>query len=152
MREEIPTKWTDPETGKTHNLQNKTLPVPATFVSNYGGLTVKLVSKDSKKNEQSGMWEPVEGTGCTIRFKGGHLLVSNKRLLKLLMDHEDYQRGKWRPDPEDPTGFWRQIGTVKVQTVQVAVFDGVTQPKFGDLQLDKVQELEKVEPLHTIKE
>jgi len=146
--ERIPMKWKDPETGKIHDLKKKDLPVAAVFTSYPSiGRIIMLLPQEGRKNEQTGTWERVEGTGCKLIFKGYKLAVQNQKLLELLMASDYYQRGVIRPDPEDATGFWRQLGMIEVKTIQVAHFENGSQPQYGDLNFKELKPDEKVEPL-----
>jgi hypothetical protein len=148
--ERIPKKWQDPDKpGKIHDLTKKDLPVAAVFTSHPSvGRVIMLIKQEER--QRGDQFERVEGTGCKLIFRGYKLAVQNEKLLELVMASDYYQRGVIRPDPEDPTGFWRQLGMVQVQTIQVAQFESGSHPKFDDLKLKELKHEEKVEPLRVL--
>lgn len=143
MNIHAPIKWVEPGTNKTYNLQKADMDPAATFVCLKLGLKIKLISKEEEKNPVSGFSTPVPGTGLTLKFTYGQLVVDNRKCLELLMESTAFVNGKIRMDPDDPTGFWRQMGNVEVRTVKVAVFDGMTQPNFAALK-GKLKDLKPV--------
>jgi hypothetical protein len=154
VRESIPKKWVDPDSKppKTYDLTEKDLAVPAVFTSDpLISLRVKLIPSEGKKNEATGVWEKTEGTGCTLVFQGCKKLVYNKRLLQLLMADDVYERGMVRPDPEDPTGFWRQQGVIEVKVIETAKFESGSHPSFDELNLKELKAETDVKPLRVIK-
>lgn len=150
-QEHIPKKWQDPDdkNKKVYDLTANDLPVAAVFTS-YPLVSpvIQLIATDGRKNEQNGKWERVPGTGCRLVFRDFRKAIQNKKLLELLMSNDAYANGFIRPDPEDPTGFWRQMGVIKVKVVETAHFDGGAQPEFETLKLTDLKVEESVKSLH----
>lgn len=134
--------------------QKNDLPVAATFISNYAQHEVCLVPSQGKKDENTGVYEKVEGIGLKIRFHGFRIQITNKKMMQLLMETNDYRRGIIRPDPEDPTGFWRQTGLVEIVPLPVAFEGKMGQPSFDTVDFKKLKvpaEDEKIEPIRQVR-
>lgn len=132
---------------KIVDLTKVDMPVAATFIAQEIGLELWLVAKRGVLNPATGMWDEEPGTALRVKFKGGHLPVENKRLLQILLSTEAYDNGNFRPDPEDPTGFWRQLGMLETREVVTVVPESVKAPKFADIDFKTLQKDEEVIPL-----
>lgn len=119
----------------------------ATFIAEEIGLELWLVAKRGVLNPASGMWDDEPGTALRVKFKGGHLLVENKRLLEIVMKTEAYANGNFRIDPEDPTGIWRQLGMLETREVVTVVPESVQAPGFADIDFTALTKEEEVVPL-----
>ena len=147
--EYIPDNWTDSE-GKTHKLKFEgkvieDLPkgpdgevLGASFVSQYLGLECRLIRKEYEKDAE-GTTVHKPNTGVVLRFKGGHLTIKNKVLLKLFMDGAGFKNGKARMNLEDPGGVWRAMGYVTEKIIQIPVADTAIKPTFKDLDFKKIK-------------
>ena len=131
------------------DLHKEDLPVHATFISEDIGLIIYLAA--SEYHLVGDVQEKIEGTGCKVQFRGGHMVVKNSNILKLLMMSYAYLRNTVRIDPEDHTGFWRQSGMVKFEMRPVIVDYEVKRPTFDQLNPTKmiiseepIQPIEKV--------
>lgn len=136
-------------------LQKENLPIAATFISEEStGLQVGLQASQSTQDPYTGIHERVEGSGINVKFRSGRLIVKNKELLQMLMNSESYNRGMFRIDDEDPTGFWRQTGVLEVATVKIPVLDKATHPDFGKVDLKALkapkEDDEEVKPLRKL--
>lgn len=148
MAEYIPDNWTDGE-GKTHKLKKEgkiveDLPtgpdgevLGASFVSQYLGLECRLIRKEYEKDGE-GVTTHKPNTGVVLRFRGGHLMIKNKTLLKLLMEDTAFRDGPALMNPEDPGGFWRAAGYITEAIVHIPVADTVTKPAFKDIDFKKM--------------
>lgn len=160
----IPKRYKDPESGTVYDLTKIDLPKAATFrcVGRNPGdgkprpltqLQIGLIPKDQVFNASSQVWERVDDTGCWIKCKGGHLAVTNKKLLELLMDSDAYQKGEVQINPEDPTGFWREAGAVTVEEIKTYRSDLNGHPGFKEIDLKAVKkpvEGEELVPLSRV--
>lgn len=119
--------------GKFYNLREADMPRVASFESNDMGFEITLIPSDTEKDEHTGFWSKKPHTGCTVKFKGGKLIVQNKKLFELVMSSSAYTNNKIRVDPEDPTGFWREAGILKVENRPTLVADRPANPKSVNL-------------------
>ena len=119
--------------------------VAATFIADDNGLEIILEPAEVRQDTHSGTYNRVPGTGLTLKFKGGRLLIENKGALKLMMDSSAFKNGQVRANTEeDPTGFWRMAGIVEEKLVPVAVAgDRKLKPGFKDLDWDNIKPSEK---------
>lgn len=129
--------------GKFHNLIKADLPVAAVFEHNDRGAECILLNKEGKKDDNTGSWEWIEFTGCTIKFKGGKFVTQNEKMVELIMTHKLWEDGKIRMDKTDPTGFWRQLGAVKTESVQVVHVHDQANVKFTQLDLKSLKASEE---------
>jgi len=135
----------------TFDLSAEDLAVAATFESRYTQLEVILVNA-KHTNLGDGHFEKIEGTEVKIRFKGGKWRTRNTNLVRMLMATTVYPADVYA-DPEDETGFWRQLGMVEVETVPVVKRVNVKFPHFDELNfkvLKLPEEDETVQPIAKI--
>jgi len=127
--------------------QKKDLVPGATFVHFGGGDHVVFLEHSMETYDQGrGVHEKVPGTGCRVQFRGGHLLIENKKLLALLLASGNYQSGAITIDREDPTGFWRHQGAIKTEKVSVVKPAGIKRPtSINDMDLTK-SNLDAIDP------
>ena len=124
----------------------------ASFIADDIGLEIILKPAQVIQDTHGGQYNRVPGTGLTRRFKGGRHLCRNKTELEMILASDAYKNGQIRPDPEDPTEFWRQLGIMKETMVPVPVAGDTKQKvRFVDLDLTKLTEPEKkVESLRQV--
>lgn len=135
-------------TNVTLDLSKEDLPIAATFESVYTALELILVNARHEKIGDD-HFEKVEGSDLKIKFKGGKFLTRNKNVMEMVMASAAYPREVY-PDPQDPTGFWRQLGMVEVISVPVVKTVTMSFPEFSDIDIKKLKapdEDEKVEPI-----
>ncbi len=126
------------------NVKIVNLARPVSFESKYRGVALFLVSARQRPNSTGG-YEPIPNTTLRVKFKGYKLEVNNSRILEYILNYKAYKMGKIYPDPEDPSGFWRQAGIIEVETVQVLKGKTVRQPTMEDIKLKKITDQEKDE-------
>lgn len=124
----------------------------ASFITDDIGLEIILKPAQVIQDTHAGTYSRVSGTGLTRRFKGGRHLCHNKKELELILSSAAYRNGQIRPDPEDPTEFWRQLGIMQETLVPVPVAGKAKlKVQFVDLDLTKLTEPEKkVESLRQV--
>lgn len=124
----------------------------ASFIADDIGLEIILKPAQTIQDPHGGQWNRVAGTGLTRRFKGGRHQCHNKKELELILQSAACRNGQIRPDPEDPTEFWRQLGVMKETMVPVPVAgDTKLKVQFIDLDLTQLKETtEKVESLRQV--
>lgn len=118
------------------------LAIPATFTSGDKlGKEVWCKQKQFDVIVRDGQSQSVfkPGTGLRLKFKGGHLIVTNSEVLKSLMASHAYNCGDVRPDPEDPTGFWRAQEAVEVEMRPVLVGGPVRQMSVNEIDFSKIK-------------
>lgn len=119
--------------GKFYNLREVDMPRAASFEHDDMGHECTLIASDADQDGHTGFWLKKPHTGCTVKFKGGKLLVQNKKLFELVMSSSAYANNKIRVDPEDPTGFWREAGVIKVVQRPYLVADRPPNPTTVDV-------------------
>lgn len=124
----------------------------ASFIADDIGLEIILKPAQVIQDTHSGTYNRVPGTGLTRKFKGGRHLCHNKKELELILQTAAHKDGQIRPDPEDPTEFWRQLGVMKETMVPVPVAGKAKlKVQFADLDLSQLTEpKEKVESLRQV--
>lgn len=124
----------------------------ASFIADDIGLEIILKPAQVIQDTHGGQYNRVSGTGLTRKFKGGRHLCHNKKELELILASAAFRDGQIRPDPEDPTEFWRQLGIMKETMVPVPVAgDTKLKVQFIDLDLTQLTEpKEKVESLRQV--
>ena len=110
--------------------------IPATFLSKHKEMRVWLIPVESVMGPDNTV-QRVPNTGCRVRFKDFRLLVRNKAVLKLMMEHKKFNQGNYgySIDEQDPSGFWRANGVVKTRQVTAMVKADTTSVAFKDLDL-----------------
>ena len=139
----IPEKYRDFQFTKNKQKVKGTgpdLPIAATFISDSLGKEVWCKNKQFENIVRDGISKSVYkvGTGLRLKFRGGHLTVTNSEVLVSLMVSHAYKCGDVRPDPEDPTGFWRQQGVVEFESKPVLIGGTAKQVKPEELDLTKL--------------
>ena len=124
----------------------------ASFIADDICLEVILKPAQLIQDPHGGQWNRVPGTGLTRKFKGGRHQCHNKKEFELILASAAFKDGQIRPDPEDPTEFWRQLGIMKETMVPVPVAgDMKLKVQFIDLDLTQLTEpTEKVESLRQV--
>lgn len=116
------------------------LPIPATFVSRDNkGLRVVLLPVLEHRNPVTGQPEREQGTGFIARFRYFKFNTRSSKVMELLMQSSAYKRGLVGPNPEDPTGFWRQLGAVEAVTREVIVDSKRKHLEFAEVDLKKIK-------------
>lgn len=97
--------------------RDKNMPVAATFIGPLG-MKVNLEHAESKVGSDNTVMRDTT-TGLWAEFEKGHLFVENKTVLKMLLEHDGFNRGVhgFFIDPTDPTGFWRANGLIEEDVI-----------------------------------
>lgn len=130
---------------KTYNLREDNMPRAASFEHNDMGHECTLIPCEDTKDEHTRMLQRVPNTGCTIKFKGGKLSITNRKLFQLIMDSSAYKSNRIRIDPEDPSGFWREAGALTVRSRAVLETDRPPNPGVDAIDLSKIKVIGKDE-------
>lgn len=125
--------------------RKKEMDLPATFVSDAKELRLYLIPVESETGPDNTQRRKAN-TGCRLKFEDHRFLCENKALLKLLLNHKNFNmatRG-FRMDPEDPNGFWRAAGKVRTKEITVIDLETVSgEVTFKDLDFKKINEAAK---------
>lgn len=97
-------------------------------------------------------------SGLKLKFEEGELSVGNSEVLEKMLRSDKFNKGYmgFRPNPEDPTGFWREYGLIQTNTIQVV---DPSQPILADKDADarwklisaKLKTMKKPEDLPNIR-
>jgi hypothetical protein len=137
--------------GKKVNLHEEDLARGATFVSVYGGHKLFLQPKQERENTATKQIEPVENTAVRLVFEAFKKTLRNSHLVKMVMETQAFKVGDVAIDKEDPTGFWRAVGALEVQTMPVVISTKVQIPDAEKLDFTKVEPPKKDEVIQPVR-
>ena len=130
--------------------QDEDMAISAIFESKQKEMRVFIIAPETEEGPEK-QTRKKQGTGLRVRFRSGYLPIKNKAVLKLLLNHKQFNAGGigFKIQSRDDSGFWRAMGLIEPKPVLMVNDSCVGVAKFKDIDFKKIKDIdpEKVETL-----